>query len=75
MPWAHLFHWQIPSDAKVGGEKQNAKLSIKIRPVGASEPVVKESDIITVERLSMSVFIQTDKPIYKPGQTSKWVMQ
>ena len=29
------------------------------------------SQVISVENLGLSILIQTDRPLYKPGQTSK----
>lgn len=45
-----------------------AKLNVFGGPVNG-EPVIQNSEIITIKIPKISVFIQTDKPIYKPGQT------
>ena len=37
-------------------------------PVGGKQ-VFRKSEEITIEIPKKSLFIQTDKPIYKPGQT------
>lgn len=48
-----------------------AKLNVFGGPVNG-EPVIQNSEIITIKIPKISVFIQTDKPIYKPGQTGNF---
>ncbi|ELT94268.1 hypothetical protein CAPTEDRAFT_212111 [Capitella teleta] len=44
---------------------------LKLTLIGFEEEVVQEKDI-EVKAKSMSLFIQTDKGIYKPGETVKY---
>ena len=56
----------------------DAKNSLKLSIEGLGERVgddswlfKNKSESIPVQRLGLNLFIQTDRPIYKPGQTSK----
>lgn len=66
----HIFLWlQIPRDLKTGGKQSiRAKLSVFGGPVNKKR-VFSKSEIISIVIPKNSVFIQTDKPVYKPGQT------
>ena len=46
-----------------------AKLTIHGGPLGGKLDDFQSSEMITVKIPKISIFIQTDKPIYKPGQT------
>ena len=61
---------QIPKDLRGAGNKQSikAKLSVYGGPVNRQHTFHK-SKVITIEIPKKSIFIQTDKPIYKPVQT------
>ena len=48
-----------------------AKLNVFGGPVHGGL-VIQKSEIITIKIPKISVFIQTDKPIYKPGQTGNF---
>ena len=71
--------FQIPKYLKGAWNKQSikARLSVYGRPVTASKNssqvilghAFQKSVVITIEIPEKSIFIQTDKPIYKPGQT------
>ena len=64
------FCWfQIPRDLKTDGKQSiRAKLSVFGGPVNG-RLVFKKSEMIDIAIPKSSIFIQTDKPIYKPGQT------
>ncbi|KAM7438496.1 A-macroglobulin receptor [Porites harrisoni] len=60
---------KIPKDLNAGRKKSiKAKLMVTGRPVGGKQ-VFRKSEEITIEIPKKALFIQTDKPIYKPGQT------
>ncbi|CAH3159931.1 unnamed protein product [Porites lobata] len=60
---------KIPKDLNAGREKSiEAKLMVTGRPVGGKQAFRKNKEI-TIEIPKKALFIQTDKPIYKPGQT------
>lgn len=65
-----IFLWlQIPRDLNTGGKQSiEAKLSISGGPLDG-EGVFSKSEMISILIPKNSVFIQTDKPVYKPGQT------
>lgn len=60
----------------------DAPSNLKVRVMGLGESVdngdswmfQNTSDSINVQRLGLNIFIQTDRPIYKPGQTSKYIL-
>ncbi|XP_020628885.1 C3 and PZP-like alpha-2-macroglobulin domain-containing protein 8 isoform X2 [Orbicella faveolata] len=60
---------KIPRDLETSGKQSiEAKLSVSGGPVDGKH-VFQKSETISVLIPKNSVFIQTDKPIYKPGQT------
>ena len=63
--------WQIPRDLETGGRTElSVKLSVTAGPKG-NRNAFQKSESVTLEIAKKTIFIQTDKPIYKPGQTSK----
>lgn len=66
------FCWfQIPRDLETDGKQSIiAVLSVFGGPVSMNGRLVfKKSETIDIAIPKSSIFIQTDKPIYKPGQT------
>ncbi|KAJ7371503.1 C3 and PZP-like alpha-2-macroglobulin domain-containing protein 8 [Desmophyllum pertusum] len=60
---------KIPRDLRTGGKQSiKAKLSVFGGPLGGPT-TFNRSEMINIEIPKNSVFIQTDKPIYKPDQT------
>lgn len=65
--------FQIPRDLKTGGRQSiRAKLSVIGGPV-SGQPTFQKSEMIDIIIPKSSIFIQTDKPIYKPGQTGNFI--
>lgn len=66
---------QIPHEVKIPYSSRysrtNAQLFIVGFKVGSESESFNETQPLKIEKQENSLFIQTDKPIYKPSQTSK----
>lgn len=60
---------KVPSNYRYSST--NADLIIDGYKVGSKKDNFTESKPLSIEKQDNNLFIQTDKPIYKPGQTSK----
>ena len=61
---------QIPKDLRGAGNRQSIKAKLSVYGVSVdSQLIFYKSEVITIEIPKKSIFIRTDKPIYKPVQT------
>ncbi|NWU05513.1 A2ML1 protein, partial [Cephalopterus ornatus] len=67
-PQMHL-NFTFPAPAPISGKEENLDLHISIQGDSLN---VSEEKKVTLKTLDPGIFIQTDKPVYKPGQQVKF---
>lgn len=66
-----LINWQIPRNLNVVGGERPSGYEVRVKAIG--DVNFDQAAPVTLEDKSFSIFIQTGKAIYKPGQTGTFV--
>lgn len=61
---------QVPADVKNQAGTSSSSYEVRVKAIG--DVNFDRTAAMTLEEKSFSIFVQTDKAIYKPGQTGKF---